>query len=251
VQSVLTAARRSMRHQSFCFVGLGAIGTATLRTMLGSIEHPGRITLCDVVARRDGLEKLAQEARSVFGFRGEVRLLTTTGPLPREAYDADVFVGATNVPNVIAVEQLRPGSIVVDDSFPLCFDLAAALQRFRQSGDILFASGGSVQVPGGVAWDLALPPQIPGFARSRIAQALLPSDRMITGCILSALLPKASDLKATVGEVDRDVCRDYFRAFTSTGVTAASLHCGAWFASTDDLDRFRAASARTSVSAAE
>ena len=87
----------------------------------------------------------------MFGFRGEIRVLTTTGPLPREAYDADVFVGATNVPNVIAVEQLRPGAIVVDDSFPLCFDLAAALRRFRQSGDILFASGGSVQVPGGVS----------------------------------------------------------------------------------------------------
>ena len=58
------------------------------------------------------------------------------------------FIGATNVPNVIAVDQLRPGAIIVDNSFPLCFDLAAALRRFRQAGDILFASGGFGAGPG-------------------------------------------------------------------------------------------------------
>ena len=251
VQSVLASARRSIRSQNFCFVGLGAIGTATLRTILACMDHPAHITLCDVVAKRGELEKLAQEAKTVFGFRGEVRVLTTTGPLPREAYDADVFVGATNVPNVIAVEQLRPGAIIVDDSFPLCFDLAAALRRFRQAGDILFASGGSVQVPGGVKWDIALPPAIPGFARSRIASALLPSERMITGCILSALLPQANGLKPTIGEASVDDCRDYFAAFATMGVTAAPMHCGAWFPSAVDIDRFRAASVRAAVSAAE
>jgi len=48
----------------------------------------------------------------------------------------------------------------------------------------------------------------------------------------------------------------YDGTFTRTrvsgeGVTAAALHCGAWFASADDIDRFRAASVRASVSAAE
>jgi amino acid adenylation domain-containing protein len=250
VQSVLSATRRNIRHQRLCFVGLGAIGTATLRTILGCIDHPGQITLCDVVAKHGELEKLAQEAKSVFGFRGDIRVLTTTGPLPREAYEGDVFVGATNVPNVIAVEQLRPGSIIVDDSFPLCFDLPTALRRFRQSGDILFVSGGSVQVPGGVAWDIALPAAIPGFARGRIAAAMAPSERMITGCILSALLPQAG-LKPTVGEATLDDCRDYWRAFGTMGVTAAPLHCGAWFPSADDVDRFRVASVRSAATAAE
>jgi hypothetical protein len=187
----------------------------------------------------------------VFSFRGDIRVLTTTGPLPREAYDADVFIGATNVPNVIATEQLRPGAIIVDDSFPLCFDLSSALRRFRQTGDILFAAGGSVQVPGGVSWDIALPSAIPGFARGRIASALAPSERMITGCILSALLPHANGLKATVGEASLEDCRDYWSAFATMGVTAAPLHCGAWFPTADDIDRFRVASVRSAATAAE
>jgi amino acid adenylation domain-containing protein len=251
VQSVLSATRRNLRRQSLCFVGLGAIGTATLRTILGCIDHPEAITLCDVVAKRGELEKLAREAKSVFSFRGDIRVLTTTGPLPREAYDADVFIGATNVPNVIATEQLRPGAIIVDDSFPLCFDLSSALRRFRQTGDILFAAGGSVQVPGGVSWDIALPSAIPGFARGRIASALAPSERMITGCILSALLPYANGLKATVGEASLEDCRDYWNAFATMGVTAAPLHCGAWFPTADDIDRFRVASVRSAATAAE
>ena len=45
VQSILAAARRSIRSQNVCFVGLGAIGTATLRTILGCVDHPSHITL--------------------------------------------------------------------------------------------------------------------------------------------------------------------------------------------------------------
>src|SRR5205823_3247468 len=127
VQSVLSAARRNIRHQRVCFVGLGAIGKATLRTVLSSLDHPEHITLCDVVAKRGDLQRLAHEAKTGFGFRGIIRILTTTGPLPIEAYDADLFIGATNVPNVVAVAELKPGAIIVDDSFPLCFDLNAAL----------------------------------------------------------------------------------------------------------------------------
>src|SRR5262249_46089876 len=49
VRSVMSAARRNIRRQRFCFVGLGAIGSATLRTVLSCLDHPEHITLCDVV----------------------------------------------------------------------------------------------------------------------------------------------------------------------------------------------------------
>ena len=74
---------------------------------------------------------------------------------------------------------------------------------------------------------------------------------MITGCILSALLPQANGLKPTIGEANLDDCRDYFAAFATMGVTAAPLHCGGWFPSADDIDRFRVASVRRRRPAAE
>lgn len=249
IQAALLATNRNIRRQRFCFVGLGAIGTAALRTVLSCLDHPNHITLCDVVAKQGDLQKLAREMRNSFGFRGSIRVLAAAGSVPIAAYDADVFVGATNVPNVIAVAELRPGTIIVDDSFPLCFDLACALNRFRRSGDILVAAGGSVQVPGGVSWDFALPPAIPGFARGRIASALLPRDGVITGCILSALLPKANALRPTIGEASLDDCRSYWSVFQRLGIAAAPLHCGAWFPSTGEIERFRIASPQSSLSA--
>jgi predicted amino acid dehydrogenase len=242
LQSVLAASRRDIKRERLCFVGLGAIGTATLRTVLGCLQQPAALTLCDVPAKREHLEALAREARKLFGFRGDIAILSTSGSLPTEAYQADVFIGATNVPNVIAVDRLKAGAIVVDDSFPLCFDLTAALRRFRQSGDILCVAGGSVDVPGGIKWDLALPSGIPGFARQQVAKLLLPSNRMITGCILSALLPQAQGLRPTVGSVTLDDCGAYWDGFARLGIKAAPLHCGPWFATAADIDRFTAAS---------
>ena len=239
IQSVLAAARRDIHQQRFCFVGLGSIGTATLRLLLGCIGHPASITLCDVVAKRDILEGLAREAREEFGYRGDVNIICTTGVLPKKAYNADVFIGATNVPNVISVKDLQPGSIIVDDSFPLCFDLAAATKRFKDAGDIMFVAGGSVQVPGGVTWDIALPSIIPGSLRGLIAAHLLPSERMITGCILSALLPKAAQLRPTVGEASFADCKAYWEYFASAKIGAAQLHCGKWLPLGEDFKRFR------------
>ena len=57
------------------------------------------------------------------GFGGEIIFAEATGGLPDFAYHADLFVGATNVTDVIDVGRLKPGAIIVDDSFPLCFDL--------------------------------------------------------------------------------------------------------------------------------
>ena len=50
-------------------------------------------------------------------------------------------------------------------------EVARQVTELKPNARILFVSGGSVQVPGGVTWDIALPPAIPGFARSRIASA--------------------------------------------------------------------------------
>jgi hypothetical protein len=58
-------------------------------------------------------------------------------------------------------------------------------------------------------------------------------------------------LKPTVGEASLDDCRDYFAAFATMGVTAAPLHCGGWFPSADDIDRFGAAAVQSSATAAE
>lgn len=67
------------------------------------------------------------------------------GTLPAEVYDtADVIVTAVSsgTTALLDVDRLRPGTIVVDDSFPHCFDTARALDRMRQAQDVLIVGGG-------------------------------------------------------------------------------------------------------------
>jgi hypothetical protein len=161
--------------------------------------------------------------------------------LPDEAYQCRFFVCATNITGVVDVARLRPGSIVIDDSFPLCFDWPSAVQRIKARGDILCLSAGSVSVGDGVDWALALPPQVQSLRRDELVRSMLPRNDMITGCMLSALLPAIAELRPTLGPLTAPDGLRYWDAMKQLGVTAAPLHCGPWTATPADLARFVAA----------
>jgi amino acid adenylation domain-containing protein len=240
IQAAAMMAARDLSGEVICFVGLGAIGTATLRTILDRLTQPAGLILCDVPAKRVHLDGLAEEARRLFGFRGPIEILTSGGRLPDRAYRARVIVGASNATDVIDVDRLRPGTVMIDDSFPLCFDLDRAVERSRRQGDILFAAGGSVRPRLPIEWTLALPPELLALARDSGARALLPSSEDITGCILASLLPVVTDLRPTLGTVTVEECRETWQVFARLGIGAAELHCGQWAPTPDEVARFRA-----------
>ncbi len=239
-QAACRATGRDLRHESVAFVGLGAIGTASLFALLGRGAHPARLVLCDVPAKRNHLEHLAQEIRSAHHFRGAVDVMTRAS-LPDEAYQCRFFVCATNMTGVLDIARLRPGSIVIDNSFPLCFDLQKARERIKARGDILCLSAGSVSVDAGVDWSFALPPRLQSLRRDELVRSMLPRNNMITGCMLSALLPTIAELSPTVGPVTAADCLRYWDGMKQLKVAAAPLHCGTWTATPADLARFLAA----------
>jgi hypothetical protein len=242
-QSACQSANRDLRHASVAFVGLGAIGTAALFALLGRGGHPARLLLCDVPAKRSHLEQLAQELRGAHRFRGAIEVMTRPR-LPDEAYACRFFVCATNVTGVLDVARLQPGSIVIDDSFPLCFDFERARERIKTRGDILCLSAGSVSIGTSVDWAFALPPRLQSLRRDELIRAMLPRNDTITGCMLSALLPALADLLPTVGPVTAADCLRYWDGMERLGVTAAPLHCGTWTATPADVARFLAAQSR-------
>lgn len=239
IAAVAAAADRDLRDEVMSFVGLGAIGTASLQTVIARVAHPRALTLCDVPAKRGYLEALAHDIRVTHGFRGEIDIAITTGRIPDRVYQSSFFVGATNVPDVIEIKRLKPGSIVVDDSFPLCFDLHEAKRRFDATGDIVCVAGGSVSLDAPIAWNLALPPGLSTVAHAVKPSMFLPSTSAITGCILSSLMPKLG-LQATVGIASVDNCIAYWDGFARLGIKAAPLHCGSWALTARDIYRFRA-----------
>jgi amino acid adenylation domain-containing protein len=238
IKSVAAAASRELSREIMGFVGLGAIGTATLRVLLECVAHPLSLIFCDVPAKLGHLQFLAREARTTLGFRGAIHLVTTTGTLANKVYEAGFLIGATNAPNVIDIERLRSGTIIVDDSFPLCFDVDRAMRRFATAGDILFAAGGSVRLNEDIDWTLMLPPDLLSFAQNGGMQSMLPSSAAITGCILSSLLPISAGVPATLGEVTIEECRGHWQALAALGIDAAPLHCGSWVPTQADITRF-------------
>ena len=164
-KSAARAAGRNLSDETIAFVGLGAIGTASLRLMLDLTIHPRDLILCDVPAKAAELEQLAGEIRTDFGYRGDIEIVAATGAVPAEVYRSRLIIGATNVPGVLDVDRLASGTIVVDDSFPHCFDLERAIARMSSRGDVLLVDGGFVSPPGTIEWNVTLPASLAAAPR--------------------------------------------------------------------------------------
>ncbi|WP_051760210.1 hybrid non-ribosomal peptide synthetase/type I polyketide synthase [Herbidospora cretacea] len=185
-------AGRSLRDLTVAFVGLGSIGRSALGLLLTVEDPPRRLLLCDDAAPLDGLHPGAERCAV------------------DRVHEADLIVAAVSGHEVVIdVDRLRPGTIVVDDSFPHCFDVA----RARARRDVTVVGGGLLSMPGierRLAEDVPAP-WLPGT---------------IASCRLESLLP---DLPPVLGLVDTETALACWRAMTAAGVEAAPLHlAGEW-----------------------
>jgi hypothetical protein len=237
--SAAQAVGRNLRDEAVAFVGLGAIGSATLRLMLDRTIHPRRLILCDVPARRPELARLADEVRTDFGYGGDIEIAAAPGAVPDEVYRSRFIIGATNVPGVLEIERLAPGTVVIDDSFPHCFDVDEAIDRTRLRGDVLPVEGGLVSPVGAIEWTVTLPANIAAVLGHHYGAGLLPDSSAVTGCILSSLLSQTHGAPASTGPVSVTACRDHWQALNQLGIGAAPLRCGRWSPSDAYLDYFR------------
>jgi len=152
------------------------------------------------------------------------------GSVPSEVYQCRLIIGATNMPGVLDVRKLTAGTIVVDDSFPHCFDSESAVQRMMTHKDVLLIDGGFVSPQEPIEWTLAFPEHVPSRFDALFGTSLLPfqNGTAITGCILSALLSKKFGATASVGPVELEVCREHSDVLSRLGIGAAPLRCGSW-----------------------
>jgi acyl carrier protein len=147
VRRLLAVVGRDLTQERVGFVGLGSVGTATLRTLLRCLPHPAEVRLCDVYSKRDALLELRREVIEDLGYRGPVHVLEARGTMPQDLYESSLVVGATNVPDILDVDRLAPGTLLVDDSSPPCFRVDRAVRRLRERQDVLFTEGGLLRAP--------------------------------------------------------------------------------------------------------
>jgi predicted amino acid dehydrogenase/acyl carrier protein len=248
--ALLNEAGREMKEETVMFYGIGSIGLGALRLMLEVLPHPAELRLCDPFRSADFFTQLETTLRGEHRFEGPVRVL---GANFRECYDATVIVGATNTANVLDVDRLAPGTLMVDDSAPHCLNGPAVLARFRREHDILCTEGGFVRsgkpmprithVPESVGQ--ILPAQLPELFLS----FLTPHD--ITACILSALLSaRFPELSPTIGLAPPGASRSHWNILPELGFGASELNYEGTPLDARDIAAFRRRYGRVSDPAA-
>jgi hypothetical protein len=241
IDRILREGGKSLADENVAFLGLGSIGYTTLRLLLHSLHHPKSITLCDIYSKLDHLNQVREDLIHDLKFAGSIRVVESKGKVPGEIYDAGLVVGATNVPEVLDIAQLKPGTLIVDDSAPHCFNPDKAIQRFEAHQDILFTAGGVLRLPAPFQRTLYLPQRV----QEQMAPAALDAISRYNpfhmgGCVLSGLLTaRYESLKPTLGVVDDASCKSYYQLLQELGYQAAGLQCRGYTLPEESVRKFR------------
>jgi hypothetical protein len=226
VRRILEEAGRDLTQERVGFLGLGSIGTSSLQMLLSCLPHPAEILLCDVYSKREALSALRRQLVESLGYCGSVRTLEARGGVPAGLYEASLLIGATNVPDILDVDRLAPGTLLVDDSNPHCFRLDRAIRRLRERQDLLFTEGGMLRAATPLGHVIYIPEELEQTARDLPADLFANYDpHHVMGCVLSGLLSaRRPDLPPTVGLAVLRACQAHYEAVTSLGFRAPALH---------------------------
>jgi amino acid adenylation domain-containing protein len=230
IKKILQVRNRSLEGEKVAFIGLGSIGINTLRLMLKCLPHPQSIVLCDIYSKLESIQNIQRELNDDLGFRGSVQIATSSSSseLPPEIYDATLIVGATNVPDILDIKQVKPDTLIVDDSGPHCFDAEQAIQRFEEQKDIWFTEGGDIQATDPIETVIYQPQWIKNNMAENVRSAFFePTNPLnIMGCVMSSLLSsRFDDMQPTVGLPNLENCVQHYQGLERLGFQAADLHC--------------------------
>jgi hypothetical protein len=188
-----------------------------------------------VPGRLPHLARLAAELVEA-GYSGETEVCAAGSSVPDPVYRADVIVAASSAGRrILDIDRLRPGATVVDDSFPHCFDPAAAQRRMDVRGDVLVVGGGLLACSPSSRRLSPAAATLPGVQQG--LGRLLPDT--IASCRIESLLQgRRPGLPEVRGAVDLAQASAYWEAMADEGVQAAPLHLGHRLVSEEHLRRF-------------
>ncbi|MFJ6808980.1 amino acid adenylation domain-containing protein [Streptomyces anulatus] len=233
VHAALDATGQRLGALTVAFVGLGSIGSSSLELLLTRAQQPpARLLLCDVQGSGPRLKELAENLLER-GLVESVEVVESGQGLPDAVYDARLIVAAVSGGGALLdIDRLAPGTTVVDDSFPHCFDTSRAIGRMERAKDVLVVGGGLLSA--GPAERRVAEGLPAAAAAGYLAQPMVPDT--IASCRLESLLhASGADVPLVHGPVDAATGLAYWEAAEATGIRAAPLHL---LARTIDPDMF-------------
>ncbi|MAS92169.1 MAG: hypothetical protein CMO55_03140 [Verrucomicrobiales bacterium] len=243
VEGILAEANREISSETISVVGLGSIGFGTVRLMLDVLDHPKHLILCDPYQTDDQMSRIRDRIRDA-GYQGQIDIVKNGGALPPEVYEASMVIASSNLPGVLDIDSLKPGTLVVDYSFPPVFRLDTAIRRFTTDRDILFTTGGELKMPEVVAETIFLPDEAEDLeenVQNSFMKFLGSRDKNeITGCVLVSLLTGMSDeVEPTIGPLENADAVAHYEFLEEFGVEPAKLQMSGFFLSEEGVAEFR------------
>ncbi|NNE90007.1 MAG: amino acid adenylation domain-containing protein [Verrucomicrobiales bacterium] len=246
VEGALEKSGRDMEGEILAAVGLGSIGLGTLNLTLDVLPHPKRLILCDPYQNEEQMARIRDEVRAG-GYQGEIDVVANGGALPPEVFQASFIVASTNLPGVLDIGSLKPGTIVVDYSFPPIFRPAEAIRRFASKQDILFTTGGELSIGATVPETVYLPENADemastdGSLENGILRFLAARDKTeMTGCVLVSLLTgRKKGVESTLGPLSSKDAKAHYEYLCEIGYAPARAQMHGFFLGEADLEKFR------------
>jgi hypothetical protein len=197
--------------------------------------------LADIPQKEQQLREFAARLDRNHGMAGRVSVVLSKPLLADEVYGASLLLGATNLPGVIDVMRLRPGTVIVDDSYPHSFDTEAAFRRFDERHDVIFAVAGLLRSPAPITEVRQLPTLSSLGGSSALRRRLTaPHDDVLPSCTLSAALSASGNgLPVTVGHVTLESSVQHYRALATLGFDSPPLRCEGRVFEEWELELFR------------
>lgn len=254
IERICREAGRDLNQERMTVVGLGHIGSAVLELLFRLNYRPSSLHLVDVTTKKEALCRLRDQLLDRYGYRGTVEISTVpkSAGIPTHLYDETTFIlGACSSADVIDVDRMRPGTVLVDDSFPLGFDAPKAIRRIEQANDIL------ITIAGGLASSNPINPrrwfstdhELANLLISGLAEAANFDDRSLTGCVYSSVLTGHFALPYSLGDVQPDHALAHYKRYSENGFHGTPIYImntapvaegsAAYSASTATLESFR------------
>lgn len=225
--SVLQTYRRTLaelaldpRTGSMAILGVGSVGWGFARLLAASAAVPRHITLVDVPRCAEKLEEFAAALRAYGRFTVSCEVTDRHGVLPPSSacYHSQFLVSAVSTPEVVDINLVAPGTVLIDDSQPYCWSRSQAWKRCRDQLDIVPCEAGLIDV-GSIGYRSHFP--------FDFADQAIDGSRTAWCCLTEGLLQALEpDLPATLGEPTAETLDAYLQAFDRHGLQSAMLQCG-------------------------
>ena len=252
VEGILARSGRDMSELRVSFIGLDSMGKGTLDLMLDVLPHPRGIIMSDLYQQEDRLKEF-QDQLLASGFAGEIDICSCDTKLSDKVYEAELIIAVSNIPNIINIDKVRSGTMIVDYSFPSSFSVINAARRAEQNGDLIFTSGGQLRLGQQIEEIIYLPrvaeEMLEIINPEKMQSIIIRDSREMTGCILASIFTEMdSGVGVTLGKFTDAEALSHYKFINGLGLGPARLQMQSYFVTDEAVEKFRGQSSSESTS---